>query len=416
MKNLLTLSLLCSVLLTVESKAAENPDVGSANSTSSIQFDGKRKTFLIRTDNTSYAFGLGANGLFINLHWGGRVETIDDIPEPLETHYFHQSSSARRARFSRAEYPANAEGFHLEPCLKIETPGKLVHLTLVFASHEIRGDHLQVVLKAKDYPLRVILHYQVYPEFDLIDRWVEVKNEGPEEIVVENIQSAVWYVPHTHKYRLTHIAGNWCAEWQVRQEFLEQGEKVLQSRGGISGHFHVPLFALDQDGRATEKSGAVWFGALQWSGNWKMIVEQNPYNQVRVSGGYNDYDFALELAPGKSHSTPVFTAGYTTEGIGNGNSCWPIQAYGNDTHELVNPMRFRDGIEVVRVGDETYRITGGVDRRAELGDIAVFTCSNNPQGHDDALHPGAYHRRPGSDGLFPANLSRALGGPGSSII
>lgn len=316
LRTSLTLALLCCVLLAVEPKAAEKPETGKAGNTPSIIYDAKRKAFLLQTDNTSYAFGLSPYGLFINLHWGGRVKTIDDVPEPLETHYFHQSSSAYRARFSRAEYPANAEGFHLEPCLKIEKPDKLVHLALRYASHDIHGDHLQVVLKAKDYPLHVILHYRVYPEFDLIDRWVEIKNEGPDEILVENIQSAVWYVPHTHKYRLTHIAGNWCAEWQVRQEMLEQGEKILQSRGGISGHFHVPLFALDQDGLATEKGGAVWFGTLQWSGNWKMIVEQNPYNQVRVSGGYNDYDFALELGPGESHNTPVFTAGFTRGGFG----------------------------------------------------------------------------------------------------
>ena len=85
----------------------------------------------------------------------------------------------------------------------------------------------------------------------------------------------------------------------MREEFLEQGEKVLESRTGITGHHHVPYFALDQDGLATEKSGTVWFGTLQWSGSWKMNVEQAPNSQVRVSGGYNDFDFALELAPGR---------------------------------------------------------------------------------------------------------------------
>lgn len=72
--------------------------------------------------------------------------------------------------------------------------------------------------------------------------------------------------------------------------------------------------------------------------------------------------------------------GYPTEGIGNGESCWPIQAYGRDTLELVNPMRFRDGIEVTRVDPDTYRITGGENRTGEAGDIAVFTC-NRPKSH-----------------------------------
>lgn len=34
-------------------------------------------------------------------------------------------------------------------------------------------------------------------------KWVEVNSEGQEEILIENFQSAVWYVPYTHKDRLT---------------------------------------------------------------------------------------------------------------------------------------------------------------------------------------------------------------------
>ena len=311
-----TVVLVCTATFVAESQGADHFKQPAGESTKTIQFDHARKAFLIQTANSSYAFGVGPDALLLNLHWGGRIDRIDDIPEPLETYYFHQASSTRRARFCRAEYPASADGFHLEPCLKVEKPDCLVQLKLAFASHEIQDDQLQVVLKAAGYPLQVTLHYRVYPEFNLIDRWVEVKNEGTEKVLIENIQSAVWYVPHTHKYRLTHLAGTWCAEWQVRREILEQGEKVLESRNGISGHQHVPFFALDQDGLATEKDGTVWFGTLQWSGSWKMIVEQDPNHQVRVSGGYNDYDFALELAPGETHRTPVFTAGFTRGGFG----------------------------------------------------------------------------------------------------
>lgn len=306
-------AVLLGLILYVTINRAENI---SQTQIQNISFDASRNVFLLLTNNSSYAFGLGPNGQFINLHWGGRIDHTSDIPEPLGTYYFHQSSSSNRARFSRCEYPANMDGFYLEPCLKIEKPDKLVNLKLRFDSHEIQDNHLSVVLKPADYPFYVILHYQVYPELDLIDRWVEVRNQGKEKIVIENIQSAVWYVPHTHKYRLTHIAGTWSAEWQVRNEFLEQGEKILESRTGISGHQHVPFFALDQEGLATEKSGNVWFGTLQWSGSWKMIIEQDPGNQVRVSGGYNDYDFTLELTPGESHVTPVFTAGFTKGGFG----------------------------------------------------------------------------------------------------
>ena len=56
--------------------------------------------------------------------------------------------------------------------------------------------------------------------------------------------------------------------------------------------------------------------------------------------------------------------------------CWPIQAYGRETHELVNPMRFRDGIAIARTGADTYRITGGANRTGAVGDIAVWSVKD----------------------------------------
>lgn len=52
---------------------------------------------------------------------------------------------------------------------------------------------------------------------------------------------------------------------------------------------------------------------------------------------------------------------------------WPVQAYDKRTLELKNPMRFRKEIAIRRTGADTYRITGGLDRRGEEGDIAVWS-------------------------------------------
>ncbi len=200
----------------------------------SIQFDAKRKTFLLRTAHSSYAFGVGEKARLVNLHWGGRIDRLDDVPLPLETHYFHEGYRIARSRANRCEYPAQSEEFYLEPCLKVERPDALADLRLAYETHDIKGDELTLVLGATNYPFRVQLHYRVYPQWDLIDRWAVVQNKGQEKVVLGNLLSAAWYVPHTHRYRLTHIAGEWSCEWQLRHEFLEQGQKVLQSRTGIS--------------------------------------------------------------------------------------------------------------------------------------------------------------------------------------
>src|SRR5262249_60329841 len=94
-----------------------------------------------------------------------------------------------------------------------------------------------------------------------------------------------------------------------------EGTKGVESRKEHTSHNFNPWFAVDA-GDAAEESGRVWFGALAWSGNWRISVEQTAYRQVRVTGGLNPFDFAYPLSPGESLDTPVFYAGYSDAGFG----------------------------------------------------------------------------------------------------
>ena len=47
-----------------------------------------------------------------------------------------------------------------------------------------------------------------------------------------------------------------------------------------------------------------------------MVVESTSLHNVRVTAGYNPYDFSYTLAPGQSLETPKFYAGYTAGGHG----------------------------------------------------------------------------------------------------
>jgi len=86
----------------------------------------------------------------------------------------------------------------------------------------------------------------------------------------------------------------------------------------------------------------------------KMDAEKNW--DVRVIDGY-----------------PVPDITYGAGGLKGHNDFWPIQVYDGKTHEWVNPLRFLDGVAIVRTGERTYRITGGIDRTGKAGDIAVWS-------------------------------------------
>ena len=59
---------------------------------------------------------------------------------------------------------------------------------------------------------------------------------------------------------------------------------------------------------------------------------------------------------------------------------WPVQVYAKEDLELKNPNRYRDGIRIVRTGDDAYRVTGGVDRQGDAGDICVWSLTDNRTG------------------------------------
>jgi alpha-galactosidase len=60
----------------------------------------------------------------------------------------------------------------------------------------------------------------------------------------------------------------------------------------------------------------VWFGALGWSGSWRITVEQDQLDEVRVTGGFNPFDFGYVLKAGEKLDTPIFYGGYAKEGLG----------------------------------------------------------------------------------------------------
>lgn len=136
-------------------------------------------------------------------------------------------------------------------------------------------------------------------------------------MTLESAQSGVWYVTSGGGYGLTHLTGRSAGETQVVREPINLGKKVLESRRGSTGHQFSPWFAIDAGGNADENHGRVWFGALGWSGNWKLVIEDTPpAHQVRVTGGYNDFDFSWPLSPGDSFSTPPCYGGYSSRGFG----------------------------------------------------------------------------------------------------
>ena len=276
---------------------------------------GLENYWIIETQSTAYAFGINDRGLLAHCYWGQRLPLKTDYPEPASPDDYSSFSGA--AHLTREEYPAYGQPKYIEPCLKVSFADGVRDTDLRFVSATIYShpDQLDIQLQDSYYPLAVTLHYKVYPEYDLIERWVTISNASESDIVIESIFSAQWHLPYGDSYRMTHLAGRWFDEQNIFRDKLSHGVKAIESRRLTTSHEHTPWFAIDA-GDASEKQGDVWFSTLAWSGNWKIAAEVTSFMSTRVNIGLNDFDFAWILHPQETFETPRAIGGYTTSGFG----------------------------------------------------------------------------------------------------
>jgi alpha-galactosidase len=279
----------------------------------SIQYVENRKLFLLTTRESSYAMGVSASGALEHLYWGAPLWRADDLPDAPTRRDL--SSFDPHPMLENEEYPGWGGARYYEPALKLSRADGGRDLVLQYVSHQISGDTLDILMKDIRDPIEVTLHYRVYPENGILARSATIRNRTSQPLTLDSAQSAAWYAPPGTGYQLTYLSGRWAAETQINHEPVHEGMKVLESRKGHTSHNFNPWFALDA-GDAAEETGRVWFGALAWSGNWRITVEQTPYRQVRVTGGLNSFDFAYRLKPGDSLDTPQFYAGFSASGFG----------------------------------------------------------------------------------------------------
>ena len=279
----------------------------------SIQFVADRKIWLLSTRQSSYAMGVGANGSLEHLYWGAPLWRASDLPAAPARRDI--SSFDPRQMLENEEYPGWGGPRYYEPALKIAREDGNRDLVLAYVSHHIENDNLDISLKDIRDGVEVTLHYRVYPDYGVIARSSTIRNATSRALTVDSAQSATWHMPPGDGYQLSYLTGRWAAETQLTREPVHQGMKVLESRKGHTSHNINPWFAIDE-GAADEEHGRVWFGALAWSGNWRITVEQTPYKQVRITGGLNTFDFAYRLKPGESLETPEFMAGFSADGFG----------------------------------------------------------------------------------------------------
>jgi len=277
-----------------------------------VRFDPGTKVFRMDAGNTSYVFGVNQRGELQQLYWGGRLGARDSFPvaRPMP----EQASFDGSYTNTPQEYSGWGAGLFNEPALKVSFADGNRDLVLHYESELETAHGFEVVEKDISRPIYVTLHYAMDPASGILARSATIENRGTDAVTVEQSAAAAWALPAGH-YTLNYLTGRWAGEWNLNEEPVLHGARVIESRRGSTGHQANPWFAI-QAGGSDEEHGEVWFGALGWSGSWRITVEQDQLDEVRVTGGFNPFDFGYVLKPGEKLETPIFYGGYAPDGLG----------------------------------------------------------------------------------------------------
>ena len=279
----------------------------------SITVGTKDNVFLLSTQNTSYAFGIDDRGLVRHLYWGKKIPSAEELEMPVLTEV---STNDPVFEITPEEYPVHGGMRYKEHCLKVTFADGTRELVYRYCGYDLEQgegrEELVLHLKDDHYAFCIDLHYKLYPEYDLMERSVVLKNEMEEPIQIEKLHSAQFHIPYEN-LNFTNVHGHWGAEQQRFTQRVSYGKILIENRRGISSHNHNPYFILDRD--ATETTGEVFFGALRLTGNFSGVVEQTPYGETLVQMGINPHDCQLQLNPGESLTAPAILCGYSANGF-----------------------------------------------------------------------------------------------------
>jgi len=278
--------------------------------------------FRLDGGNTTYAFGVNERGDLQALYWGGRLGPNDVIAPALSFPEWASFDSPNTT--TPQEFAGWGAGLFAEPALKITFADGNRDLVLHFvkATHASQ-DSYEILMKDVSRELYVRLRYAMDPDTGVLARSADIENREKEPVMIEQLAAAQWTLPPAH-YTLNYLTGRWASEWTLNQEPLRQGARLLESRRGTTGHQANPWFAISRQDSlsalgsfaAGEEHGEVWFGALAWSGSWRFTIDETQFDFVRVTGGFNPFDFGYKLKPGEHLETPIFYGGYSSRGLG----------------------------------------------------------------------------------------------------
>ncbi|HEX6430271.1 MAG TPA: alpha-galactosidase [Niastella sp.] len=222
---------------------------------------------------------------------------------------------------SNAAYATSGSRNLFEPAITVTHADGNNSLDLQYVRHETKMldenvSVLTVVMKDPVYDFEVRLFYKTYYKEDVTEQWSEIKHNEKGNVVLQKFASAGLYLK-ADNFWLRQYHGDWAKEMQPEESKLTHGIKTLDSKLGTRADlFQPPVFMVSLNKPATEEEGTVLYGALEWSGNFRIDLELDNQDNLRIVAGINNHASAFTLQPGEVFTTPAFLSVLSFKGKG----------------------------------------------------------------------------------------------------
>lgn len=357
------------------------------------------RLFILDTEHTSYVFGADDKGMLWHLYYGRRVNRAEDFAWQLA----HLPSVPHHGRdTAMLEFSAAGCMQNKETSLHVVHANGTRDFRYAVTNFRVQENTLTVTLSDAAYNLDVDLIFCVHETHDIIERQVQVRNNGQDDVVLQRVFTCELALPGD-RWQVMNVSGMWYLEQQVHVDPVTYGKKVWESRMGTTGFNAQPWFAAWQ--QADEQQGEVYFGALAYTGSFKAVAECVPYHYLNVVMGLNDFEFAKPLAPGQAFMAPKAYLGYTAQGLGDMSR--KMHAFAHDClmpqqrREEVLPVLYNSwySTEFDVFGDDQKKLA---DKAAEIG-VELFVIDDGwfGQRHHDRAGLGDWYVNPDK---FPKGL------------
>ena len=304
-----------------------------------VRFDEKKNLFTLQTLESTYQMKVDDHGVLLHTYYGAPADKTDFsyLIGPEDRGFSGQPGDEKKDRtysmdYYPLEYPVQGNGDFRVKALKAGFEGEVPALDLRFVSYELeKGKYslpglpalfeaeagevetLKITLKDRLEEIYVTLFYGVFEKKNVITRAASIENRSGKNVTLKRALSLGLDFMEGDM-DLIHFYGKHAGERQFERRNLPHGITEISSSRGTSSHHHNPFVILcDKD--TSEDFGNAYGVSFIYSGGFKIQMEKDQVDGIRLVCGLDDEEFLWKLAPGETFVTPEAALSYSEKGL-----------------------------------------------------------------------------------------------------